>query len=184
MILETDRLILRRLTPDDLGELVSIQADPDLIRFLGSFDDAGMASWLADVNASWAQRGYGRVGLVERATGRLVGRSGIMFVEQFGAPELGWTLRRTAWGHGYATEAAEACLEWGFATLGQTRIISLIERTNSRSLQVAGRLGMVPGEHATWLERPMIVHAMTRQAWQDGRRDRGGWGPPSLRPTE
>lgn len=166
MILETDRLILRRLTGDDLSELVTIQADPELVRFLGRFDEAAMASWLADVDASWAERGYGRLGLVERDTGRLVGRSGIMFVDQFDAPELGWTLRREAWGHGYATEAARACLDWGFNALGMTRIISLIERTNERSLHVAKRLGMTPGEHATWLERPMIVHAMTRAAWE------------------
>lgn len=178
VILETDRLILRRLTADDLGELVTIQADPDLERFLGRFDEAGMASWLGEVDASWAERGYGRLGLVERDTGRLVGRSGIMFVEQFAAPELGWTLRREAWGHGYATEAARACLQWGFSALGMTRIISLIERTNERSLEVAKRLGMTPGEHATWLERPMIVHAMTRGAWEAG--PRGAGEGPSL----
>ena len=168
MTLQTNRLILRRLTAEDLGELVSIQAHPDLIRFLGSCDHTGMVKWLAEVDAQWETRGYGRLGLIERETGRLVGRSGIMFVEQFGTPELGWTLRREAWGHGYATEAAQACLRWGFGPLGLSRIISLIERTNERSQRVARRLGMTPGEPTIYFERPMIVHTMTREAWRAG----------------
>jgi RimJ/RimL family protein N-acetyltransferase len=171
VILKTDRLTLRRLTAEDLQELVVIQAAPDLIRFLGPFDDAAMANWLADVDENWHERGYGRVGLIERSTGRLVGRSGMMFLPEFDAAELGWTLRREAWGHGYATEAAQACLRWSFAELGLERVISLIEHGNEHSQRVAARLGMRPGAEVTHFDRPMVVHAITRAAWMQRNRE-------------
>jgi RimJ/RimL family protein N-acetyltransferase len=163
-MIETERLILRRLTAADIAEMVVIQSDPELIRFLGPVDTRTATEWLTEVDRNWTELGYGRLGIVERASGRLVGRSGIMFVEQFAAPELGWTLRRECWGRGYAIEAARACLRWSFGELGLTRTISLIERTNARSLSVARRLGMTPGEPVTYYERPMILHEITREA--------------------
>jgi RimJ/RimL family protein N-acetyltransferase len=163
--IETERLVLRRFTIDDLDELVAIHADPGIIRFIGPFDRQRAIEWLEGVDENWSERGYGRVAVAERATGRLLGRSGLMYLPQFDETELGWTLRRDCWGHGYATEAARACANWGFRNFQIPYLISLIEPANQRSVHVARRLGMTPLRDDVFLDISMVVHAVTRETW-------------------
>ena len=75
-------------------------------------------------------------------TGEFVGWAGPWYAE--GGPELevGRTFARAAWGDGYATEAGRAAIEWGRSSLGLTRIASVINPANERSIAVARRLGM------------------------------------------
>lgn len=107
VVIETEQLRLRRGTVDDLDEHVGIHADPEITRFMGPFDRAKATDWLHQVDATWQEHGYGRVAITDRATGRLLGRTGLMYLPQFGETELGWTLRREVWGCGYATEAVK-----------------------------------------------------------------------------
>jgi RimJ/RimL family protein N-acetyltransferase len=166
VVIETERLILRRLTTDDLDELVAVHADPDIERFIGSFDRDRAIKWIAEVDQSWQERGYGRIGITHRDTGMLLGRTGIMYLGQFQETELGWTLRREAWGEGYATEAAQACADWAFRSFGIPYLISLIEPDNVRSIGVAKRLGMSPVRNDVFLDRPMVVHSVDRERWE------------------
>ena len=166
MVIETERLILRRMTIDDLDELVALQADPDIVRFMGPFDREQALDWLRRVDQNWQDHGYGRVAVTDRRTGRLLGRSGIMFLEEFQETELGWTLGRDAWGRGYATEAARACADWMFRDFQLPYLTSLIERGNVRSIGVAKRLGMSPLREDVFLDRVMVVHSLDRGRWQ------------------
>jgi RimJ/RimL family protein N-acetyltransferase len=75
------------------------------------------------------------------------------------------TLRRDAWGHGYATEATRACVDWGFAALPVTYITAMIQPENTRSIQVAQRLGFEPAREDVLLGDPVIVHAVQREDW-------------------
>jgi RimJ/RimL family protein N-acetyltransferase len=168
VVIQTERLILRRLTREDLDELVAIHADPDIIRFIGPFDRHRAVEWLERVDQSWAERGYGRVAITERATRRLLGRSGLMYLPEFEETELGWTLRRDCWGRGYATEAARACASWAFGHFRIPYVTSLIEPANDRSIQVARRLGMTPLRNDFYLDIPMVVHCLTRETWSRG----------------
>ena len=165
IVLETDRLLLRRATIDDIDELVAIHADPDLIRFHGSWDRAKALDWLAQVDRNWQEHGYGRIAIADRASGHLLGRTGIMYLGQFAETELGWTLRREAWGHGYATEAARACADWAFRDFAIPYLTALIEPENVRSIRVAGRLGMTRLRDDVYEDRAMIVHSVTRETW-------------------
>ncbi len=166
MLLETDRLLLRRVTVDDVDELLEIHADPDIVRFMGVWDRPRAMEWLTEVDENWDERGYGRVAITDRASGRLLGRTGLMYLSQFAETELGWTLRREAWGHGYATEAARACAHWAFGHLEISYLTSLIEPGNERSMRVAGRLGMTALRNDVFHDRPMVVHAVTRDTWR------------------
>src|SRR6185437_16361091 len=113
----------------------------------------------------WHQHGYGRVAITDRASGRVLGRTGLMYLPQFSETELGWTLRRDAWGHGYAIEAARACADWAFRDFELAYLTSLIEPGNERSIRVASRLGMTRLRDDVFADRPMIVHAVTRHSW-------------------
>jgi RimJ/RimL family protein N-acetyltransferase len=166
MVIETERLLLRRLTIDDLDEVVAFQANPDIIRFTGTFDRVHALDWLRRVDQNWRERGYGRIAITDRSSGVLLGRTGTMYLQQFDEIELGWTLRREAWGRGYATEAAGACVEWMFRDFELAYLISLIEPGNYRSIQVAARLRMTPLRSEVFLDRPTIVHSIDRDRWR------------------
>jgi RimJ/RimL family protein N-acetyltransferase len=170
VVIETDRLLLRRATVDDIEELVEIHADPAIVRFMGPWDRARAMEWLTEVDQNWQEREYGRVAITDRESGGLLGRSGLMYLPQFSETELGWTLRREAWGHGYATEAARACANWAFGQFEIPYLTSLIERGNERSMRVARRLRMTPIRDDVFYDRPMIVHAVSRDAWLASKR--------------
>jgi RimJ/RimL family protein N-acetyltransferase len=100
MLIETDRLLLRRMTMADLDELVAIHAEPEVRRFMGPFDRAEAMRWMKSSQRDWGERGYGRVAIVERANGYFLGRTGLKYWRQFDETEVGWLLRPDRWGHG------------------------------------------------------------------------------------
>jgi RimJ/RimL family protein N-acetyltransferase len=91
----------------------------------------------------WRTRGYGLMAVTDRASGRFLGRCGLQSVTGHAEPELGWVLRADAWGRGYGSEAARACLAWALADLRLTSVISLIHPRNHAAVRVAERVGMV-----------------------------------------
>jgi RimJ/RimL family protein N-acetyltransferase len=78
--------------------------------------------------------------------------------------ELAWTLRRSFWGRGYATESAELALSVAFGRLDQTRVISMIQAKNERSIGVAQRLRMRLEQRTAFLEHPVLIYGICRRA--------------------
>ena len=124
--LTTDRLTLRGWRDDDLDAYAPITADAEVMRFMGGVIDRAQ-TWreMAVFAGHWALRGYG-IWVVERE-GALIGRIGLWQPEGWPGLEVGWLLGREAWGHGYATEAARASMEYAWRELGADRLISLID---------------------------------------------------------
>jgi RimJ/RimL family protein N-acetyltransferase len=142
--LETARLLLRPLVQDDLDAYVELFADPEVTEFLGAGGTAGRDdAWrhMALLLGHERLRGWTNNAVVEKATGRVVGRCGLWQPEGWPGLEVGWALARSAWGHGYATEAASAWRDWAFAHLDAGELISVIHRDNRRSIRVAERIG-------------------------------------------
>ena len=164
-MIETERLVLRRPTEGDLPGLIEVHAHPDVARFMGAWGEAEARSWLERVERCWEARGYGRLVVLERRTGALLGRSGLQWFDDLDEVELGWALRRQAWGRGYAREAACAGLAWAFQDFDHEYVTSRIEPDNERSRNVATRLGMAVIRTDLWAGRPFLVHALTREAW-------------------
>ena len=98
--------------------------------------------------------------ILERESGAFIGRCGFKHWPQFGETELGWALRRDAWGKGYATEAGRACIEWGFAELDVPYLTAMIHPRNARSIRVAERLGFEPLREDLLLGDPVTVYAL------------------------
>lgn len=96
---------------------------------------------MAMVLGHWHLRGYGLWAVEERASGVMIGWMGCWQPEGEPALEIGWTLRSVYWGQGFATEGGRAILNYAFAELGQTPVVSLISPENQRSIRVAERLG-------------------------------------------
>jgi RimJ/RimL family protein N-acetyltransferase len=176
--LETDRLMLRQPTLDDLEDFVAMFSDARVTEFL-SIDGKPMtrfAVWqsLTSTVGHWALRGYGMFVVQERTSGRFLGRVGPWWPEGWPGFELGWTLRSDAWGFGYATEAAERCLAYAFEPLAQPSVISLIVPENTRSIRVAERIGE-SFECETRLphlppDRRVLQYRVSADAWRARRR--------------
>ncbi len=140
--LETQRLILRPTALEDFEAYAAFMADEEVTRYLGGVQPRSTA-WrgMMQVAGSWAIQGYAMFSVIEKASGRWVGRLGPWQPEGWPGPEVGWGLAREAWGKGYAMEGAIASIDWAFDHLGWTEVIHSIEAANLASRKVAQRLG-------------------------------------------
>jgi len=144
--LRTDRLLLRRWRESDLEPWAAMNADPEVREHLGELltreqSDAAMAV----MQAEFDDRGFGWWALEARETGEFIGRVGLDEVDEdmpFAGVDIGWRLMRSAWGHGYAAEAARACLAFGFEALGLPEVVASTTVNNLRSQAVMRRIGM------------------------------------------
>jgi len=144
--LRTERLRLRQWRDADVPAWAAMNADPAVREFFPqvmTYEQS--AGSVAAFREELAERGWGWWAVEEAATGAFVGFAGLDPVEEelpFGGVEVGWRLARAAWGHGYATEAGRACLDYGFGSLALTEILAITAVGNDRSRAVMQRLGM------------------------------------------
>ena len=144
-VLETERLVLRRLTMDDVDALMGIFSDPEAMRFYPSTRDReGVEDWVRWVQKSYEENGFGLWACILKDGDSFAGQCGIMPQEVEGKvePEIGWLFLRKYWGRGLASEAARASRDYGFEHLGLDRIISLPAPENVRSCRVAENAGL------------------------------------------
>jgi RimJ/RimL family protein N-acetyltransferase len=143
-------LVLRLPRPEDASDLAVAYAEPETVRYISD----GTTSTLEEVDAAirrwlelWEQWSVGLFALERRDDGRVLGRAGFLrwdpeTWESGGSEtEIGWLLGQEHWGRGYATEAALALRDWAQRERGLSRLISLIQHGNVRSVRVAEKLG-------------------------------------------
>lgn len=145
IILETERLILRRQQATDIAPLVDLWADPEVTRYMGGPRDR---DWLQSVFEETAQDPYAeRYDLwpvIEKETDQVVGHCGLLDKEVEGRTEieLNYVLVPSAWGKGYATEVGLALKRYAFESMRIDRLIALIEPENAASERVAVKIGL------------------------------------------
>jgi RimJ/RimL family protein N-acetyltransferase len=144
---QTERLTLRQFTEADLENLVALDSDPEVMRYLNGGIPTPREVIARDILPrfiqSYAPGGFGFWAIVERASGAFLGRVGLLpDDERPGEATLGYRLLRAAWGHGYATEAARALLRATFREAGVQRVTATTYQDNRASRQVMDRLGM------------------------------------------
>lgn len=170
-VITTERLLLRQWREEDRDAWADLNADPVVMEHFPSTHDRAASDAAFDRITAWIeQRGWG-LWAVDR-DGEFLGFTGLS-VPRFDAhftpaTEIGWRLARHAWGHGYATEAATAALDYAFAVLELPEVVSFTPVTNVRSQRVMERIGMVhdPGddfEHPNVEEgSPLRPHVLYR----------------------
>jgi [ribosomal protein S5]-alanine N-acetyltransferase len=156
ILTETERLIIRNWIPqDDAEQAFEIYSDPEVMRFIGSGDPEESVE---TQRRSLQQRteqvaamndGTGFWAIVDKATGEIFGTVILKYLpDNNGDPtpeiEVGWHLKKSAWGKGYATEAGQAVLNYGFNVLKLPIIYAVVNPANTASIQVTQRLGMTP----------------------------------------
>jgi len=144
--ISTERLIMRGWRESDLAPWAAMNADPEVRQYLGpllTFEQA--SAWVLNFQDDLDRYGFGFWAVEVRASGEFIGFTGLGTVDEempFTGVELGWRLAQPAWGHGYATEAALAALEYGFDIRGLAEIVAVTMAGNLRSRAVMRRIGM------------------------------------------
>lgn len=169
--LETPRLILRPPRAEDLDGFAELLGDAEAAHFIGGVQ-ARSSAWrsMATMAGSWALKGFAMFSVIERATGLWVGRIGPWSPEGWPGTEVGWGLSRSAWGKGYATEAAARTIDWAFDHLGWSEVIHVIAPENVNSAAVAQRLGSTnrgPGALPAPYDTVAVdIWGQTREQWR------------------
>ncbi len=154
-VFTTERLLLLPLGPEHAAELAGMYADPEVSRFVGGpdLDPVGQADRF---RAEWDEHGWGQSAVLAKTDGRLLGRVGLHPWARWGEVELGYALRRDAWGRGYAQEAARAWLAWSVGRF--EHLIAVIDPANGASIRTATALGFSPDRHEDVDGRDLAVY--------------------------
>ncbi len=186
---DTDRLSFRVWRDDHRAPFARMNSDPEVMRFFPAMptpqqSDASIDTWLAQFDA----QGWSNWAVELRATGDFIGFIGLSVPRRAFAftpcVEVGWRLRRSAWGQGFATEGARACLRQGFERVGLEEIVSFAAVANLPSIAVMERIGM-RNANSDFLHpaipqgAPLQLHClykMTRAEWlaQHGSQEENG----------
>lgn len=145
--LTTERLFLRHFHMLDSEPMYSIFGDAEVMRFGDGIQTKDWVQvWLRTCLEHYYQIwGFGPYAVVERSSKNLIGYCGLFFFPDIGGQaevEIGYRLARSAWGNGYATEAARAVRDFAFDTLSIKRLIAMIDPSNIASIRVAEKIGM------------------------------------------
>jgi len=168
--LETPRLLLRLPRREDFDAWAVLMSDVESMRYLGGVQPRSLAwrTFLLMAGA-WAIQGFGMFSIIEKASGRWIGRLGPWHPEGWPGTEVGWSIARDRCGCGYATEGATAAIDWAFANLGWTEVIHVIDVNNAPSQAVARKLGsrnrgrgQLP---APYLDSVVDVWGQSRTEW-------------------
>jgi RimJ/RimL family protein N-acetyltransferase len=172
--LETPRLQLRPPRLDDLDAWAEMMADDENARYIGGTMPRALC-WrgLMTMIGSWHAHGFGMFSVIEKETGRWLGRVGPWMPEGWPGPEIGWAIVRDRWGRGYAVEAAVATTNWALDVLGWQRVIHSISPENVPSQRVALKLGsrrLGPGRLPPPYEHdPIELWGQSREEWRSKR---------------
>ncbi|HEX6444946.1 MAG TPA: GNAT family N-acetyltransferase [Streptosporangiales bacterium] len=176
--IRTSRLLLRGWRDSDLAPFAALNADPEVTRYLaGPLSREESDARVKRIEREFTEHGFGLWAVEVAASGEFVGFTGLSvpaFQAHFTpAVEVGWRLARSAWGNGYATEAARAAVAYGFGAAGLDEIVSFTTVANRASRAVMERLGMTrdpaddfdhPRLAADHPLRPHVLYRLRRPA--------------------
>lgn len=186
----TERLVLRPFRESDREPFASLNADPEVMEhMLHPLERAESDVVLDRFRVDAARRGFGMLAVEEKETRAFVGAVGLGVprwdTEFMPAVEIGWRLARSAWGRGYASEAARDVLAWAFGPLALPRVVSFTTPVNVRSWRVMERIGMArvgefghPGVPADHSLHTHLLYAMDAPSGTAG----AGDAPPLAAP--
>jgi ribosomal-protein-alanine N-acetyltransferase len=173
-VLETARVTLRRLRPDDLQPLFALYRDPDIRRY---FPEGTLTLEQTKAELDWfltgggpAHAGLGLWAAIEKDSGAFIGRSGLIPWEIDGKTEIeiAYLLAKSHWGQGLGAEIARGLLRYGFETLRLPRLIALIDPENEPSRRTALAAGLHFERDLVHDGVPCSVHAISAAEWHAG----------------
>ena len=157
-IINTDRLGLRRWLDSDLKPFSYLNRDPEVMKYYPkTLSDLETLEMVRRIKHHFEKNDFGLFAVESKGTGEFIGYTGFLIptFQSFFTPcvEIGWKFKKECWGRGFATEAANACLNYGFETLKFEKIVSFTSALNINSEKVMKRIGM---KYVTDFDHPQI----------------------------
>lgn len=163
--LNTAHLTLRAMLPTDTAALYRIYQTEGLLQYFPNPSPPSLEKverFVAIQQTHWEKHGYGNWGILLKGKQELIGWAGLQFLPETNETEVGYLLDKTFWGQGYATEAARASLDFGFAHFDFAEIIALVHPDNLASLRVAAKCGMTVVERKVYWGLELVRHVLKR----------------------
>jgi [ribosomal protein S5]-alanine N-acetyltransferase len=177
-VLETDRLLLRHLSLDDLDALAAIQADPQVMRYFtsGPRTRDEVQGELERCIGLQDHHGFSLWAAIDKSEARLIGRCGLLPQTLQGRDEveIAYLIDRSHWNLGLGTEAARAIRDHGFDRLGFDRLVSIIHRDNLASRRVAEKAGLRPERMIQFMNHRCWLYAIESNDRADSNEGPGG----------
>lgn len=169
-ISETERLIIRELSVEDMKHMYQIYHNPEVKQYIDDIDDyleIEIEKHKAYIKNVYGFYGYGLWGVFSKEDRTLIGRCGIQnrIIDGNSEIELGYLLDQKHWGYGYALECTKEILKYAFEELLMTRIVAVIDKDNLRSIQVASRLGMTIEKEIVMKNRDCYLYVITNKQY-------------------
>ena len=167
IFIETERLILRALKNKDANGMFELDSDPLVHQFLGNNPVFSLDQSIADISfiqAQYMENGIGRWAVIEKDSNQFIGWCGLKLIKETNNNhsnyyDIGYRFIRRFWGKGYATESAQAVIDYGFKELNLQQIIGIADIENTGSIKVLEKLGLkkintfeYQGKEHYWLE--------------------------------
>ena len=170
--LETERTILRRLTPDDASALLRSVGDPVVMRYWYPGPDpdaAGAAQRIAEIDDHWRAHGFGDWGVVCKSDAELIGFAGLHHIADMDEVNIGYVLQRDRWRRGLGYEIVAALLAHGFRHLLLPEVVAVVDPRNTASVRLARKCGLAPRKRFVWMERERQAYGVSLREWKAGR---------------
>lgn len=171
--IETERLILRELRPEDAAGMFALNSDPLVLKYLGeklltSIEQA--QDVIANIRQQYADHGIGRWAAIEKSSGEFIGWSGLKFITAVENNrtlfhDVGYRLLSHHWGKGYASESGKAALEYGFRTMQLQEIIGMCNEENLGSRRALEKCGLTFVEKFMWKDIRCDWLKITKEEW-------------------
>ncbi len=169
-IIETERLILRSFQPEDLNDYhQQIYSDPDVTLYLPTGKPRPIEKTKAVLDFAIeheAEHGFSLWAVIEKSIRQFIGHCGLVYLKGTPDVEVAYAYGKAYWGKGIGSEAARACLQYGFETGNLPYIVALAEPENVASQRVMQKIGMVhEGLTMQYYSSPLELYRITREQW-------------------
>ncbi|PJR03093.1 GNAT family N-acetyltransferase [Avrilella dinanensis] len=163
-ILETNRLSLRELIPDDAANFYNLNLNPNVIKYTGNsaFKNVEEAREFLKNYQDYAQNGYGRRAVIKKDTNKFIGWYGLKFGEIGNETDIGFRFFGEEWNKGYATESAIACINYGFEKLNLKRIVGRAMKENTGSIKVLEKIGLKYEQNVDFEGKEAVIYKIER----------------------
>src|SRR5215213_349990 len=170
-MLETERLIMRRITPDDLDALIETRAGDEVNKYLGGNqmqNREALAKRMQFYMDCHDKYGFGMCMVIWKETGEIIGWSGLQPLAETGEIEVGYGMKKQFWRRGIGYECATAWLRYGFEKTGAERIVALADPENTGSWRIMEKCGMRYEKNMSHFGMECVVYAITKDEFLRG----------------
>jgi ribosomal-protein-alanine N-acetyltransferase len=165
-MIETERLIIRKFTTDDVPRLVELRADPEVSKYLGGVkmqNAEAVEKRMQFYIGCYEKYGFGMCAMIWKETGEMIGWSGLQPLQETGKIEVGYGMAKDFWRRGIGLECAKAWLDFGFEKKDLEKIYAIAQPANTGSWRIMEKLGMTFEGIETHYGLECKIYAITKE---------------------